>query len=80
MCGDAIAGFRVALKLVELGLVGDVTKNTGLRAAAEQGALWAFEHFDALKVNGNDVEVAAWDLTRLFVEVDGNVREAADRA
>ena len=49
-------------------------------AGAEQGALRAFEHFDALQVRGVHVQVTARDAGRLFVEVDGDVRPLADGA
>ncbi len=69
----------MALEAVELGLVGDVADRAGLGTAAEQRALRAFEHFDALEVGGIDVEVARRELQRLVVEIQRDVGEVADR-
>ena len=76
----AEAALDAAFELAELGLGGDVTHRTRLRTAAEQRALRAFEHFDALDVGHVDVGVVRRELHRLVIEVDGHVGEAADRA
>ena len=77
--GAAEAALDPGLELAELGLVGDVAHHTGLRTAAEERALRTFENFDALDVGDIDVGVARRELHRLIIEIDRNVREAADR-
>ncbi len=79
MRGVAVAGIDDPLGLVELRLVGDVANHTRLRAGAEQGSLRALEHFDTLDIGRIDVEVAAGQLSGLFIEVDRDVREASRR-
>src|SRR5450631_1843451 len=78
MRGRAVTGFHVPLGHIELRLVRDVAHHAGLRAGTEQSALRAFEYFDALEVGGVDVEVARRQLAGLIVQVNGDVREAAD--
>ena len=75
--GDAVAGIGVAFGDVQLRLVGDVANGTGLGAAAEQRALRAFEHFDALHVDQVDVVVARRELHRLVVEVQATFGNGA---
>ena len=77
--GTAKAAFDCAFKLVELGLVGDVANHTSLSATAEQRTLRAFKHFDALNVSEIHVGVTGRELHRLVIEIQRNVREAADR-
>ena len=76
----AVAGRSRAFRHTLLGLVGDVTQHARLGAGAEEGALRAFQHFDALQVRGVHVEVAAGDLGGLVIEVHGHVRPLADRS
>src|SRR5262249_33687097 len=54
-----VGGVDGPLRHVDLGLVGDVAKYTGLGAGAEQRSLRTLEHLDALEIGGIDVEVAA---------------------
>src|SRR5450631_2554689 len=75
-----VAGRDIAFRDVELRLVRDVAHHAGFGAGAEQGALRAFEDFDALEVRGIDIQVAAGQRARLFVEVDRDARKAADTA
>ena len=76
----AVTGRNRAFRHAKLRLVRDVTEHTRLGAGAEQGALRAFEHFDALQVRGVNVQVTARDAGRLFVEVNSHVRPLADGA
>ncbi len=76
---DAVAAFGAAFGDVELGLVRDVAERAGLGAAAEQRALRALEHFDAVHVDHVDVEVAPRESQRLLVEIGRDVRERVDR-
>ena len=77
--GAAKAAFDRAFKLVELGLVRDVANHASLSAAAEQRTLRAFKHFDALNVSEIHVGVTGRELHRLVIEIQRDVREAADR-
>ena len=74
----AVLRLGAGFKMVELGLVGDVAQGARLGAAAKQGALRAFQHFDALEVGGVDIDVASGELHRHVVEVEGDVRERRD--
>ena len=69
-----------AERAAEVRLVGDQADVTGLRAGAEQCALGARQHFDALQVRGVDVEVPSRLRQRLVVEVEGNVGGKAGHA
>jgi len=42
--------------------------------------LRTLEHFDALEVRGVNIEIAPRELAGLIVEINGDVREDADRA
>ncbi len=76
----AVAAFGAALGDVELRLVRDVAKRARFGAAAEQRALRAFEHLDALHIDHVDVEITAREGQRLLVEVSRDVRERVDRS
>ncbi len=78
--GDAVATGDRALRDVHLRLVGDVADHARLGAGAEQGSLRALQDLDTFQVCCVHVEVAAWQLSGLVVQVDGDVREAVDRA
>ena len=71
----AVADIDIAFGDIQLRLVRDVANGAGLRAAAEQRALRAFEDFDPLHVDHVDVIVAGRELHRLVVQVQGDVRE-----
>ena len=73
--GDAVACVHVAFGDIELRLVRDVAKDTRLGAAAEQGALRTFQHFDALHVDHVDVVVSRRELHGLVIQVQRHVRE-----
>ena len=60
--------------------MGDVAHHTRLRAAAEKSALRPFQHFDALEIDGVQVEIVARQHRRLFVHIDGDIREIAGDA
>jgi hypothetical protein len=75
----AVAGVHPPLERAQLGLVGDVADRPGLGAAAEQGPLWALQDLDPLQVGQEEVHVAGRELHRLFVEIEGDVREVANR-
>ena len=77
--GAAKATFDCAFKLVQLGLVRDVANHTSLSTAAEQRTLRTFKHFDALNVSEIHVGVTGRELHRLIIEIQRDVREAADR-
>ena len=76
--GAAVAGLRIGLVLGEVGLVGDVAHRAGFRPAAEQGALRALEHFDAVHIDHVDVHVARRELERLVVQIHRDVGEVPD--
>ncbi len=78
--GEAVAAGDAALGDVQLGLVGDVADGSRLGAGAEQRALRSLQHFNALHVGRVYIQVSPWELSRLIVQVDGDVREAVDRA
>src|SRR5205807_2789159 len=71
---------KARLSHIELRLVGDVADDTGLGARAEESPLRPLEHLDTLQIRRVHIEVSARQLTRLLVQIDGHVREAADRA
>ena len=76
--GRAVGGVHVAFRPVQLGLVGDVTDQSRLRASAEQGALRALQDLDAFHVHQVDVVVVAGEGHRLIVEVQRHVRHRGD--
>jgi hypothetical protein len=51
----AVARVGIALCGVEFRFVGDVAEHAGLGTGAEQRALGAFEHFDALQIRGINI-------------------------
>ena len=79
-CRHAVGSSRGDFGLVQLRLVRDVANHARLGAGAKQRALRTLEHFDAFEVGGVDVEVAAWKLAGLVIEIDRDVRKAVDRA
>lgn len=79
-CGGAVTRGNVTLGHAHLRLVRDVANDTGLRPRAEQGSLGSLQDFDALQVRCIHVEVSAGELTRLVVQIEGDVGKTADRA
>ena len=80
MRGRAVARVEDGFNRVQLGLVGDVADNTSLGTRSKQSALRTFKHLDALDVRSVDVQVAAWQLCGLLVQIDGYVGKASGRA
>jgi len=70
MDGRRIARVEVRFGDIDLGLVRDVANHACLRTGAEQCALRAFEHLDALYIGGVDIQVTARQLRGLLIEID----------
>ena len=77
---EAVTRLSLAFKGVQLGFVGDIADRAGLGATAEQRALRAFQHFDAVHVHHIDVHIASRKLHGLLVLIDRDIREVGDRA
>ena len=78
--GHAVTSRNARLGLVELRLVRDIADDAGLSSCAEQRSLGPLKHLNALEIGCVHIQVAAGQLTGLLVQIDGNVREAVDRA
>ena len=78
--GHAVTSGNAALRHVELRLVRDIADHAGLSSRTEQSSLRALEDFDALEVRCVHIQVATGQLTRLLVQIDGNVWKPVDRA
>src|SRR5207247_3105374 len=80
VCGDSIARGDAALGDLDLRLVRDVAEHTAECAATEKRPLRDFEDLDALEVGRIDIQIAAGQLSRLLVEVNGDRRKRAGGA
>jgi len=78
--GHAIRCGDVPLSCVELRLVGDVANDARLSPGTEERSLGPCEDFDPLEISGVHIQVSARELTRLLIQIEGNVRKAVDRA
>src|SRR3984893_3126607 len=73
-CGET--GLRHRFGDIQRWLIRDVPQNASLCARSEQSSLWTLQDLDTFQIGGVDVEIAAWKLRGLFIEVDRDVGEA----
>ena len=78
--GHRIATIKAGLILGQVWLVGDVTHSAAHGARAKQGALRTGQHFDALKVNRIDIQVAARHRAWCVVQIERDVGLSAGGA
>jgi hypothetical protein len=58
---------HIALGVVQIRFVGDVTHHARLSARSEQGALRALEYLDTFEIRGIDIQISARQLRGLLI-------------
>ena len=71
--GNSIEASAVSLEHAELGLVGDVAQRAGLGAGAEQRALRAAQHLEAIEVEELEIGRKQRDRNRRLIEVHAHL-------